>query len=93
MARHEGEKKVGSERKSERRGGETHVSPVSVAKHLRGIDFPASKDDLLEKARSENAGEEVIHQLERMPDQEYTSMADVMKGFGQSDEEEPQGGS
>jgi hypothetical protein len=57
-----------------------------VTKHLRGIDFPASKQDLLEKARSENAGEEVIQQIERMPDQEYQSMADVMKGFGQSDE-------
>lgn len=80
-----GEKKGGQRRGEGERGG-SQVAPTSVTRHLRGIDFPASKQDLLEKARSENAGDEVIQQIERMPDQEYQSMADVMKGFGQSDE-------
>lgn len=70
------------------KSGEGAFSPKQVTKSLRGIDFPASKEDLIEKARSENAGEEVIRHLERMPDQEYQNMADVMRGFGQSNEAE-----
>lgn len=86
--RGEGERKGGGHRHGEQRGaGPGHVSPISVSKHLRGIDFPCSKQDLLERARSENAGDEVLQQIERLPDQEYQSMADVMKGFGQSEEE------
>lgn len=73
--------------RGESRGGEGTFSPKHVTKSLRGIDFPASKEDLIEKARSENAGDEVIRHLERMPDQEYQNMADVMRGFGQSSDE------
>lgn len=72
------------------RSGESTFSPKHVTRSLRGIDFPASKEDLIEKARSENAGEEVLRHLERMPDQEYQNMADVMRGFGQSNEAEEQ---
>lgn len=79
------EKKGGQQRRSERQG-EEHVSPVALTKHLRGVDFPASKQDLIERARSANADEEVIQQIERLPDQEYQSMADVMKGFGQTND-------
>lgn len=83
------EKKGGqrrSERQGEDRGDISQVSPVSLTKHLRGVDFPASKQDLLERVRSANVGDEVIQQIERLPDQEYQNMADVMKGFGQTNE-------
>lgn len=63
-------------------------SPSNITRHLRGLDFPASKQDLLDRARSDNAEPEVLELLERMPDQEYQSMADVMKGFGQANDED-----
>ena len=63
-------------------------SPSNITRHLRGMDFPANVQDLIEKARENNADDEVIRQLEQMPDQEYESMADVMAGFGQSGEEQ-----
>jgi hypothetical protein len=59
------------------------VSAIDVSKNLSGIDFPADKTHLVEYARSRNAGEDVIHVLEKMPEREYRTMADVEKGFGE----------
>ena len=58
-------------------------SPANIASFLEGIDFPASRDELLNHAEDNNAPQEVIDVLEDLPDQEYTSMADVMSGIGQ----------
>ncbi|WP_119460778.1 DUF2795 domain-containing protein [Rhodospirillaceae bacterium SYSU D60014] len=57
-------------------------SPANVAHHLSGIDFPASKQDLVRHAKEKNADQEVIQVLDQMPDQDYGNMADVMKGVG-----------
>lgn len=54
-----------------------------LAKHLEGIDFPADKQKIVEYARSKGAGEEIVNGLNGMPEAEYTSMADVFKGWGQ----------
>lgn len=58
-----------------------------LAKNLEGIDFPANKQKLVEWARSHGANEDTIKQLNGMPDEEYTSMADVFKGFGMKGEQ------
>lgn len=57
-------------------------SPANVAHYLSGIDFPARKQDLVDHAKGQNADQEVIQDLDQMPDQDYGSMADVMKGVG-----------
>lgn len=58
-------------------------SPASIASFLEGISFPASKDDLMDYAEDNNAPQDVLDVLDQLPDQEYTSMADVMSGVGQ----------
>ncbi|RJQ76080.1 MAG: DUF2795 domain-containing protein [Desulfobacteraceae bacterium] len=58
-------------------------SPANVARFLKGIDFPAKKKDLINHAKHNDADQRVIETLNRMPDQEYGNMADVMKGYGQ----------
>lgn len=58
-------------------------SPSNVAKYLKGIDFPAHREDLVKHAKKNDADEEVIDELKKMPDEEYGSMADVFKGYGQ----------
>jgi len=60
-------------------------SPVDVTRVLKGIDFPARRDDLLQHAKHNKADPEVLQEIERMPEQDYETMADVMKGFGKSD--------
>jgi hypothetical protein len=58
-------------------------SPANIANFLEGIDFPATKEDLVNHAEDNNAPMEVIHVLEDLPDQTYNNMADVMSGVGQ----------
>ncbi|MBD3736074.1 hypothetical protein AUR59_010590 [Stutzerimonas balearica] len=62
-------------------GGE---SPANVATYLKGIDYPANKQDLLRHARQNGAEQDVVDVLERMPEQQYGNMADVMKGYGEA---------
>jgi Protein of unknown function (DUF2795) len=60
---------------------------ANVTHHLKGMDFPASKRDLLDKARNNAAGQDVLEALESFPDDEdFESMADVMKAFGEADQ-------
>lgn len=62
-------------------GGE---SPANVATYLKGIDYPANKQDLLRHARQNGAEQDVVDVLERMPEQQYGNMADVIKGYGEA---------
>ena len=57
------------------------TNPANVATYLKGIDYPAKKDDLVQHAKKNGAESEVIDE-NRMPEQEYGNMADVMKGYG-----------
>lgn len=64
-------------------------SPANVTKHLKGIDFPASKQDLIKHAQHEHADKEVISQLQNFEEREYGSMADVMKSYGKEHQGSP----
>jgi hypothetical protein len=50
------------------------------------MDFPASKGDLLAKARETGAGQDVLEALESFPDKDFDSMADVVKTYQDSDQ-------
>lgn len=58
-------------------------SPSNIAQHLKHIHFPCSKEDLVQQARKNQAEDDVLDVLRQMPEQEYKTMADVMKGVGQ----------
>jgi len=62
-------------------------SSVNVRDHMKGMHFPASKKDLLLRARDNGAGQDMLEVLESFPDgQEFESLADVMKAYGESDQ-------
>ena len=61
-------------------GGE---SPANVQTYLKGIDYPASKDDLLKTAKSNGAPQEVVDVLRQLPGDRYGGPQDVMKAYGQ----------
>ncbi len=44
---------------------------IEAQKYLSGVDYPATKGDLVERARSQGAGEDVVQALERIADREY----------------------
>jgi len=61
------------------RGAGGH-GPANIMEHLRGIDFPARKHNLVEHARETEGPntDEVVNTLKKLPDREYVSPADVM---------------
>jgi Protein of unknown function (DUF2795) len=56
------------------------ISPAVIARYLEGADLPAAKQDLISYVREKT--DTVLQVLEKLPDQEYRTMADVMKGIG-----------
>lgn len=52
---------------------------LEVQKHLKGMNYPASKNDLVEHARGQDAPDEILALLEDMPEREYGSPAEVTK--------------
>lgn len=64
----------------------TGHSPANVTKHLKGIEFPADKQDLFKQAQHLKAEKVVLDEIQKMEDREYGNMADVMKSFGKGSE-------
>jgi hypothetical protein len=58
------------------------VNPIQIQKSLKGVNYPASKRDLLENAEREGADEDVRTTLEQLPDQDYENPAEVSKALG-----------
>ncbi len=58
-------------------------SAAELEKYLKGVDYPASKDDLLQKARSNGAPDEVIDMIDSLTETRFNSPIDVSKAFGE----------
>ncbi|EYT56346.1 hypothetical protein H490_0102270 [Leucobacter sp. UCD-THU] len=52
-------------------------NPIQIQKHLGGVDYPATKQDLLRAARDAGADDDVCDSLDGLPDREYDSPTDV----------------
>ena len=55
------------------------VNPIELQKHLKGVNYPASKDDLVSTAQDNNAPDEIVDALGNMNDTEYSGPDDVMR--------------
>ena len=44
---------------------------IEAQKFLSGLDYPAGRQEIVEHARGQGAGDEIVQQLERIPDREY----------------------
>lgn len=54
-------------------------NPIQLQKHLKGVDYPAGKSDLIRTARDHGADDDMIHALERLPDRQYDGPNAVSK--------------
>lgn len=59
------------------------ANPIQVQKYLSGMHYPASKDEIVDHAKSQGADEKVIQILERLPDDDFETPADVSQAIGQ----------
>jgi hypothetical protein len=55
-------------------------SPAQVLKYLDGVDLPMRKQDLVHYAQQR--AQAAIEALKHLPDHEYKTMAEVLKGLG-----------
>ncbi|MDX3095557.1 DUF2795 domain-containing protein [Streptomyces sp. ME01-24h] len=56
-----------------------NVNPIEMQKALGGMDYPASKQDIIDRASSNKADRDIIDALESLPDQEFDSPASVSR--------------
>ena len=61
---------------------EQPVNPIQIQKFLDGVNYPASKQDLIQTARQQGASRQVLDTLQRMPDKRYGSPVDVSQAIG-----------
>jgi hypothetical protein len=62
---------------------DVRVSPAQLAHYLRGVQFPASKQDLKADAKKNQAPPEILKFIDELPDEQYRTMAEVMKALGE----------
>ena len=71
-----------------------HANPIQIQKYLKGVDYPASKEQLIANARKLGADENICASLEQLPDDEFETPADVSEAFkGPSSDEVGEAGS
>jgi Protein of unknown function (DUF2795) len=52
---------------------------IKVQKYLSGISYPATREQLIERARKNDADDEVLSALQDIPDREYSGPDQVSK--------------
>ncbi|MCO5971682.1 DUF2795 domain-containing protein [Actinoallomurus soli] len=57
---------------------------IEVQKYLSGIDYPASKEQLLEHAEKKGAPKEVLDDLKKIPEEEYDGPNRVSKAVSKT---------
>ncbi|NJN86524.1 MAG: DUF2795 domain-containing protein [Leptolyngbyaceae cyanobacterium SL_7_1] len=58
------------------------INPIQLQKFLKGMNYPASKEELIEHAKQHDADENALKTLEQLPEDEYETPADVSKAVG-----------
>lgn len=69
-----------------------HANPIQIQKYLKGVDYPANKAQLIEKARQLGADDNICASLEQLPDEEFQTPAEVSQAFSGPSSDEVKGG-
>jgi hypothetical protein len=59
------------------------ANPIEIQKHLKGIDYPASKEEIIQHAEENGIDDDLRSLLEELPEDEYETPTDVSKAIGQ----------
>jgi Protein of unknown function (DUF2795) len=58
------------------------INPIQLQKHLKGVDYPASKEELIKHAQQQGADENAMSVLQQLPEQDYQTPTDVSQAVG-----------
>ncbi len=64
------------------------VTSTEIQPYLAGVDYPTTKEEIIEKARENGAPDDVIRTLQRLSDDEYKDSTELMSVFGDTVNEE-----
>jgi len=53
------------------------VNPIELQKHLKGADYPASKEDLIDLAERNGAPDEIVEALQATDSEQFDGPDDV----------------
>lgn len=60
-------------------GGSSGSGPINIEGYLEDMDYPATKQDIIDRANENDAPDEVMDKLDRITDKEYVTPAEVSK--------------
>lgn len=62
--------------------GIRNISPGDLEHYLAGVSYPASKDDLISAARRNEAPDEIVEAIWRLPKSKFRGPQEVQKAYG-----------
>lgn len=61
------------------------VNPIQLQKFLKGVNYPASKDDIIQQAEKNGADSNALDALKQMKDGTYNKPTDVSEAIGEQE--------
>lgn len=58
-----------------------HANPIQIQKYLKGVDYPATREQLIDNAKKLGADENICASLEQLPDDDFQTPAEVSQAF------------
>lgn len=58
------------------------INPIEVQKYLKGVAYPASRQQLLARAQQLGADDRIRSSLEKLPDDAFDTPAEVSQALG-----------
>ena len=66
-----------------------YANPVEIEKCLKGMNYPAKKNELIKHAQQQGANRDVLETLKELRDENFNSPVDVSKAVGEIDRQRP----
>ncbi len=60
-------------------GWRDFLTGINVSEYFKGLEFPCEKQDLIDYAQEHNAPDRILEMLDKLPDQEYGSLQQVLE--------------
>lgn len=58
-----------------------NMNPIQVEKYMKGVDYPASKEDLLNAAKRNGAEKQICDMIQNLPNQRFEKPTDITKAL------------
>ncbi len=59
------------------------MKSADVERFVRDANYPANKRELVDYARRQNAPEDIVRALDKLPDQRFSSAVEVTRSMGE----------